>query len=273
MSALDAEQIRTVVQERYAEAARGVASSCCTSAPGVGDAFGAGLYDADQTGELPEAAVLASLGCGNPTALATLLPGQTVLDLGSGGGIDVLLSARKVGPTGKVYGLDMTPEMLELARRNQAEAQVTNAEFLLGTIEEVPLPDQSVDVVISNCVINLAADKDVVLREAHRVLKPGGLLAVSDVVLLRPLSPALTSLMGLWTGCVAGALLASDYEAKLLAAGFVDVDVQPTLVHDRDAVERLSTSLPFPEGLDRTAALEESAGAVANAFVRARRPR
>ena len=158
--------------------------------------------------------MLASLGCGNPTALANLEPGQVVLDLGSGGGIDVLLSARRVGPTGYVYGLDMTPEMLDLARRNQAEAGVENVEFLLGTIEDIPLPDASVDVIISNCVINLAADKTKVLAEAHRVLRPGGLFAVSDVILLRSLSQQLTELMGLWTGCVAGALLDTDYRAN-----------------------------------------------------------
>ncbi|MGO8870163.1 MAG: arsenite methyltransferase [Acidimicrobiales bacterium] len=274
MTTTDAEQIRTAVRDRYAAAARSVtdAPPCCTPDTGVGEGFGAELYAVDQTGDLPPAAALASLGCGNPTALATLLPGQTVLDLGSGGGIDVLLSARRVGPTGKVYGLDMTPEMLELARRNQAEAGVENVEFLLGTIEEIPLPDASVDVIISNCVVNLAADKDVVLREAFRVLKPGGLFAVSDVVLLRPLSAELTSLMGLWTGCVAGALVVGDYEAKLEAAGFDQIEIGPTLVHDRDAVERLAGSLPLPEGLDRAAAIEQSAGAVANAFIRARRP-
>ena len=184
----------------------------------------------------------------------------------------MLLSARRVGPTGKVYGLDMTPEMLELARRNQDEAGVENAEFLFGTIEEIPLPDTSVDIVISNCVINLAADKDIVLREAFRVLKPGGLFAVSDVILVRSLSAELTSLMGLWTGCVAGALLVGDYKAKLAAAGFEEIEIEPTLVHDHDAVERLAASLPLPEGLDRVVAIEESAGAVANAFIRAQRP-
>ena len=269
-----AEQIRTAVRDRYATAARTVSEhpSCCAPDAGIGEGFGAGLYAVDQTGELPPSAVLASLGCGNPTALAELLPGQTVLDLGSGGGIDVLLSARRVGPTGKVYGLDMTPEMLELARRNQAEAGVDNAEFLLGTIEEIPLPDASVDVVISNCVINLAADKDVVLRDAFRVLRPGGLFAVSDVVLLRPLSAEVTSLMGLWTGCVAGALEVGEYASKLTAAGFVGVDIEPTLIHDRDTVERLAASLTLPDGFDLEAAIEESAGAVANAFIRARRP-
>lgn len=274
MSTTDAEHMRTAVRDRYGAVARSVTDTptCCAPGTGAGRGFGSGLYAVDQTDDLPPAAVLASLGCGNPTALATLLPGQTVLDLGSGGGIDVLLSARRVGPTGKVYGLDMTPEMLELARRNQEEAGIDNVEFLLGAIEEIPLPDASIDVIISNCVINLAADKDVVLHEAFRVLKSGGLFAVSDVVLLRPLSAKLTSLMGLWTACIAGALVVSDYEAKLAAAGFAEIEIEPTLVHDRDSVERLAASLPLPEGLDRAAAIEESAGAVANAFIRARRP-
>ncbi len=269
-----AEQIRAAVKDRYASAALAVAqpSSCCSPDPGVGEGFGASLYAVDQTGELPPAAVLASLGCGNPTALATLLPGQTVLDLGSGGGIDVFLTARRVGPTGKVYGLDMTPEMIDLARRNQVEAGITNAEFLLGTIEEIPLADESVDVIISNCVINLAADKDVVLREAFRVLKPGGHLAISDVVLLRPLPAQLGELMAVWTGCVAGALVVDDYLDKLASAGFEDPEITPTLVHDRDAVERLAASIDLPSDLDREDVLKESAGAVANAFIRARRP-
>jgi len=270
----DAETIRTAVRERYAAAAVAAQTpSCCgggsTMPEGVN--FGAVLYGVEQTGELPAAAVLASLGCGNPTALAALEPGQVVLDLGSGGGIDVFLSARRVGPTGKVYGLDMTPEMLELARRNQAEAGVDNAEFLLGTIEHIPLPDQSVDVIISNCVINLSADKDRVLAEAFRVLRPGGLFAVSDVVLLRPLSPGLSRLMGLWTGCVAGALRDTDYRAKLAAAGFHDVEVQPTLVHQRGDLARMAVDLHVPAGVDLEAALDEADGAVANAFIRARR--
>jgi len=276
MTTQDADQIRAAVRDRYAAAARTVTdstgTSCCDPAVRPGDGFGAGLYAVEDAGVLPPAAVLASLGCGNPTALASLEAGQTVLDLGSGGGIDVLLSARRVGATGYVYGLDMTPEMLELARRNQREAGVENVEFLLGTIEQIPLPDKSVDVIISNCVINLAADKDVVLREAYRVLRPGGAFAVSDVVLLRPLSPELVSLMALWTGCVAGSLLVHEYRAKLAAAGFADVSIEPTLIHDRDAIERLSESISLPEGVDREAALSASAGAVSNAFIRARRP-
>src|ERR1035437_9461520 len=218
-----ADTIRDAVKERYASAALAVSastSSCCGPDIGVGEGFGADLYAIEQTGELPPAAVLASLGCGNPTALATLEPGQVVLDLGSGGGIDVLLSARRVGATGKVYGVDMTPEMLALAKLNQAEAGIENVEFLLGTIEDIPLPDDSVDVIISNCVINLSADKDQVFREAHRVLRPGGLFAVSDVILRHPISPRLQGLMALWTGCIAGALVDVDYEAKLQAAGF-----------------------------------------------------
>jgi arsenite methyltransferase len=269
------ESIRAAVKERYASAALSVSSapsSCCGPDLGVGEGFGAGLYEVDQTGDLPAAAVLASLGCGNPTALATLLPGQVVLDLGSGGGIDVFLSARRVGPTGKVYGLDMTPEMIDLARKNQKEAGIENAEFLLGTIESIPLPDQSVDVIISNCVINLAADKDVVLREAFRVLKPGGLFAISDVVLQRELPEELRGLMVLWTGCIAGALVVDDYYRKLDAAGFTETQITPTLVHDRDALERLSSSITLPNGFDLERVLDEYDGAVANAFIRARRP-
>ena len=271
----EADSIRSAVRDRYASAALAVSSapsSCCAPDLNVGEGFGADLYAIDQTGDLPPAAVLASLGCGNPTALATLVPGQIVLDLGSGGGIDVFLSARRVGETGKVYGLDMTPEMVDLARQNQKEAGVDNAEFLLGTIEHIPLPDESVDVIISNCVINLAADKDVVLREAFRVLKPGGQFAVSDVVLQRELAPDLRGLMSLWTGCVAGALVVDDYYEKLRAAGFVDAKITPTLVHDREVVERLSTSIALPDGYDRERVVDEYDGAVANASIKARRP-
>jgi SAM-dependent methyltransferase len=282
MTTSDPLAIRTAVRERYAAAAVAAqgasccateAASCCGGGGTMPDSatFGAALYGIEQTGELPPAAVLASLGCGNPTALATLEAGQVVLDLGSGGGIDVFLSARRVGPTGKVYGLDMTPEMLELARRNQVEAGVENAEFLLGTIEDIPLPDQSVDVIISNCVINLSADKDKVLSEAFRVLRPGGLFAVSDVVLLRPLSSQLNSLMGLWTGCIAGALLDTEYEAKLASAGFHDIEVRPTLVHQRDDLVNLAAGLEVPDGVEVGGAIDEAAGAIANAFIRARR--
>ena len=272
MTSTDGDAIRTAVRDRYAEAARAAQDdtcSCCDTP--TGDGFGAALYDPAHVEDLPATAVTASLGCGNPTALATLEPGQVVLDLGSGGGIDVLLSARRVGPTGKVYGLDMTPEMLDLARRNQAEAGVTNVEFLLGNLEEVPLPDESVDVIISNCVINLAADKDVVLREAHRVLRPGGLFAVSDVVLSHSLTPQLTELVALWTGCVAGALVDTDYQAKLRDAGFTDIEVLTTHVHRRADLEQLAAQLRIPDGIDVDAALDEIDGAITNAFVRARR--
>ena len=269
------ESIRVAVRDRYGAAALSVSASCCSSGPadlGVGEGVGSTFYSVDDTGALPAAAVLASLGCGNPTALATLAAGEVVLDLGSGGGIDVLLSARRVGPTGHVYGLDMTPEMVELARANQAEAGITNAEFLLGTIESIPLPDTSVDVIISNCVINLAADKDVVLAEAFRVLKPGGRLAISDVVLQRALPEDVAGLMQLWTGCIAGALVVEDYAAKLAAAGFAEASVTPTLVHDRDAIERLATGVTFPTGVDPVRVYTEYDGAVANAFIRATRP-
>ncbi len=274
------ESIRVAVRDRYASAALSVsagAASCCSTCDtpdlGVGEGFGSTFYSVDDTGALPAAAVLASLGCGNPTALATLAAGEVVLDLGSGGGIDVLLSARRVGPTGRVFGLDMTPEMVELARTNQAEAKVTNAEFLLGTIESIPLADESVDVIISNCVINLAADKDVVLAEAYRVLRPGGRLAISDVVLQRALPEDLRGLMLLWTGCIAGALVIDDYEAKLAAAGFVDASVTPTVVHDREAIERIATGVTFPEGIEPARVYAEYDGAVANAFIRASKPR
>jgi len=272
MTGTDGEAIRTAVRDRYGDAARAarVDTCACCDTP-IGDGFGAAQYDPSHVEALPSAAVSASLGCGNPTALATLEPGQVVLDLGSGGGIDVLLSARRVGPTGKVYGLDMTPEMLELARGNQAKAGVQNVEFLLGTLEDVPLPDESVDVVISNCVINLAADKDIVLREAHRVLRPGGLFAVSDVVLRRSLSSPLTELVALWTGCVAGALVGTDYEAKLRDAGFTDIEIQTTHVHERADLEQLARQLDIPDDIDVGSALDKIDGAVTNAFVRARR--
>jgi SAM-dependent methyltransferase len=270
MTTQDAESIRTAVRERYASAALAVQRSGCCDSVDAGQGFGSALYGG-QLGDLPAGAVAASLGCGNPTLLATLEPGQVVLDLGSGGGIDVLLSARRVGPTGKVYGLDMTPQMLELAKRNQKEAGAENVEFLLGTIEDIPLAEGSVDVIISNCVINLSADKDQVLREAHRVLRPGGLFAVSDVILRRPISPQLQGLMALWTGCVAGALVDVDYEAKLQAAGFHDIEIQPTLVHDRETIERWAGNMQLPEDIDRSSALEEMDGAVVNAFIRARK--
>ncbi|MFN8145962.1 MAG: arsenite methyltransferase [Candidatus Nanopelagicales bacterium] len=275
---LSDEELRAAVRDRYAASASTVLadlgrSSCCS--PVDSDAITRDLYDADQAGEVPQAALAASLGCGNPTALAALEPGQTVLDLGSGGGIDVLLSARRVGPTGKAYGLDMTPEMLELARRNQAEAGVENAEFLHGTIEDVPLPDATVDVIISNCVINLAADKDPVLAEAFRVLRPGGRFAVSDMVLLKPLPDLAYRAMALFTGCISGALLDADYRDRLAAAGFVDVDLEVTRVLRIPELEEMAQQLPpgvIPDGVDPSAVIAEMDGAIASAFIRATKP-
>src|SRR5215472_19113143 len=235
--------IKEVVKQRYGQAALRVTSgesSCCGASPSCGcDPITANLYDAAQAGEIPEEALLASLGCGNPTALAKLNPGEIVLDLGSGGGIDVLLSAKRVGPTGKAYGLDMTGEMLALAEENKRKSGITNVEFLKGEMEHIPLSDNSVDVVISNCVINLSPDKDAVLREAFRVLKPGGRFAVSDIVLQRPLPESARSSMELWTGCVAGALLDSEYEAKLQSAGFADVGIEPTRKYDRESMREM----------------------------------
>ncbi|HEY6795263.1 MAG TPA: arsenite methyltransferase [Kineosporiaceae bacterium] len=287
---MTADQVRDAVRDRYAAAARqatdsldessgccgGTASSCCTTAGSAvgGDAITADLYDGEAA-RTSSAALAASLGCGNPTALADLHSGEVVLDLGSGGGLDVLLSARRVGPAGKAYGLDMTPEMLELARRNQAEAGITNAEFLAGTIEDIPLPDASVDVVISNCVINLAADKDPVLREAFRVLRPGGRFAVSDIVLLRPLPGPARRAMRLWTGCVAGALLDTEYVAKLTAAGFLDATVEVTRRYAKQDLTDLASDLrpeDVPTDLDVDAVVQEMDGATASAFVRATKP-
>ena len=224
MSTSQSDEIRAAVRDRYASAARAASDSSSGGPNGTGSGlFGRTLYQASDTEALPTDALTASLGCGNPTMLADLQQGDVVLDLGSGGGIDVLLSARRVGPTGMAYGLDMTPEMLDLARKNQLEAGLTNVEFLQGSIEDIPLPDATVDVVISNCVVNLSPDKDAVLREAFRVLKPGGRLAISDIVLRRSLSAPTRALIGLWTGCVAGALVHGDYQAKLLDAGFENV--------------------------------------------------
>ena len=242
------DEIREVVRERYAEAARSVESGqpgCCTptrSSCGCGtdvpdacggEAFGPGLYDADERDAIPDEAKLASLGCGNPTAVADLNEGETVLDLGSGGGIDVLLSARRVGPSGTAYGLDMTDEMLKLARANQARAGASNVEFLKGSIEAIPLPDDSVEVIISNCVINLSGDKPAVFREAARVLRPGGRLAVTDVVADPEMDEATRADVAAWTGCIAGALTQADLRDHLAAAGFTDVEVREThRVHD-----------------------------------------
>src|SRR5579864_2643205 len=266
--------IKEVVKEKYGQAALRVktgGSSCCgaTAATGMGcDPITSNLYDALQAGKVPEEAVLASLGCGNPTALAQLNPGEIVLDLGSGGGIDVLLSAQRVGSTGKAYGLDMTDEMLALANENKRKAGVENVEFLKGEIEQIPLPDNSVDVIISNCVINLSADKDQVLREAFRVLKPGGRFAVSDVVTRGEISPAIRKSVLLWVGCIAGALEENEYRGKLAAAGFEQIDIEPTRVYNvEDAREMLSA-----KGIDADAIAPQVDGKFMSAFVRAVKP-
>jgi SAM-dependent methyltransferase len=263
--------IKHVVREKYGEAARKVAaqaqSSCCGPAPSCCDPITSNLYDAAQTRELPDAAVAASLGCGNPTALAELAPGEVVLDLGSGGGIDVLLSAHRVGPTGKAYGLDMTDDMLALANENKRKAGATNVEFLKGEIEHIPLPDASVDVIISNCVINLSADKDRVLREAFRVLRPGGRFAVSDVVTRGAIDPQIRASVLAWVGCVAGALDEQDYRDRLQRAGFTDVSLEPTRVYTvDDARDFIAAS-----GLDPVALASRVDGHFFSAFVRARK--
>ncbi len=282
-AASEVDRIREVVKDRYGSAVKAVVQgakpSCCGSsadnAPlGFGtDPITRDLYDATDTASLPEAAVLASFGCGNPTALAELRPGEVVLDLGSGAGIDVLLSAKRVGPTGLAYGLDMTDEMLELANANKAKAGATNVTFLKGTIENIPLPKDTVDVIISNCVINLSGDKDAVLREAFRVLKPGGRFAISDIVLRKPLPAGARESMELWTGCIAGALLDSEYESKLRAAGFESVGIEPTRVYDRhDAQEMAESAVSCCGGPELEATLAALDGAVMSAFVRARKP-
>ena len=261
-------EIKEVVKEKYGQAAQRVqsrGSSCCGARPALDgwDPITSNLYDAVQTDTLPEKAVLASLGCGNPTALAQLHEGETVLDLGSGGGIDVLLSAHRVGPTGRAYGLDMTDEMLRLARENQRRAGVENVEFLKGEIEHIPLPDNSVDIVISNCVINLSADKDQVLREAFRVLKPGGRFAVSDVVTRGNVANEVRQNMLLWVGCIAGALQDSEYISKLKAAGFDEIDIEPTRVYSiEDAGAFLSG-----RGVDVAAIAPQVEGKFMSAFI------
>jgi ubiquinone/menaquinone biosynthesis C-methylase UbiE len=266
--------IKDIVKEKYSELARhaasGTTTSCCgPSACGVEvDPITRDLYAASETSGLPEEAVRASLGCGNPTALAELKRGETVLDLGSGGGIDVLLSARRVGPTGKAYGLDMTDEMLALARENQKKAGIANAEFLKGEIEKIPLPDNSVDVVISNCVINLSADKDRVLREAFRVLKPGGRFAVSDVVVRGEVPQAIRKSLLLWVGCVAGALQDEDYRSKLARAGFEAIEIEPTRVYNLEDAR----SFLRAEGIDVDAIAPHIEGKFISAFVRATKP-
>jgi SAM-dependent methyltransferase len=244
---------------------------CCAASPQAccgGDPISSNLYSDAETTGLPADAVAASLGCGNPTALLALEAGQTVLDLGSGGGIDVLLSAKRVGPTGKAYGLDMTDEMLALARENQRQAGATNVEFLKGTIEAIPLPDASVDVIISNCVINLSTDKDAVLREAFRVLKPGGRFAVSDVVVRGAVPDAVRKSMELWVGCIAGALLDSEYQAKLESAGFTDIQVEPWRVYSVEDARGFLTE----SGVDVDRVAPEVDGRFASAFIRATKP-
>jgi SAM-dependent methyltransferase len=267
--------LKDVVREKYAEAALRVTkggSSCCGSSPatasGCCDPITSNLYDSSQAGQIPEEALLASLGCGNPTALAQLNPGDIVLDLGSGGGIDVLLSAKRVGSTGKAYGLDMTDEMLSLANENKRKSGIANVEFLKGEIERVPLPDNSVDVVISNCVINLSADKDRVLREAFRVLKPGGRFAVSDVVTRGEMLPEIRKNVLLWVGCVAGALEETDYRSKLASVGFEQIELEPTRIYRiEDAREFLSG-----QNIDVDAIAPQVDGKFMSAFVRAVKP-
>jgi arsenite methyltransferase len=272
---MSAPDIKQVVKERYGAAARrvttGEASSCCGASVSCGaeiDPITSNLYDAAQTSVLPEEAVKASLGCGNPTALAELKLGETVLDLGSGGGIDVLLSARRVGPTGKAYGLDMTDDMLALARENQKKSGITNVEFLRGEIENIPLPANSVDVIISNCVINLSADKDRVLREAFRVLKPGGRLAVSDVVVRGEVPEAIQKSLLLWVGCIAGALRDEDYLNKLHAAGFKQVSIEPTRIYQIEDARAFLTG----QGMDVDAIAPLVENKFMSAFVRAGKP-
>jgi SAM-dependent methyltransferase len=265
--------IKEVVKEKYGQAALRVTtggSSCCGGAPSTGscDPITSNLYNSSQAASIPDEALQASLGCGNPTLLAQLHPGETVLDLGSGGGIDVLLSARRVGPTGKAYGLDMTDEMLALANENKRKAGAENVEFLRGEIENIPLPDNSVDVIISNCVINLSADKDRVLREAFRVLRPGGRFAVSDVVTRGEIDDEIRKSVLLWVGCIAGALDEDDYRARLTAAGFEKVEIEPTRIYKvADAREFLASS-----GIDADALAPKVDGKFLSAFIRAVKP-
>lgn len=268
---MDTSNIRETIKQKYGHAAlriHAAGSSCCGAAPAgdsTCDPITSNLYDATEARQIPEDALKASLGCGNPTALATLNPGDIVLDLGSGGGIDVLLSAKRVGPTGKAYGLDMTDEMLALANENKRNAGAENVEFLKGEIEDIPLPDDSVDVVISNCVINLSADKDRVLREAFRVLRPGGRFAVSDVVTRGEIAPQIRQSVLLWVGCVAGALDESEYRAKLAAAGFARIEIEPTRIY------RINDARAFlsEKGLDVDSLAPQVDGKFMSAFVRA----
>lgn len=267
-------QVREEVKRKYGRAARAAGGAdsvqaCCDPGLRCCDPITTNLYSADEKGQIPKQAVIASLGCGNPTALIDLRPGETVLDLGSGGGIDLLLSARRVAPTGKAYGLDMTDDMLALARENQQRAGVTNAEFLKGEIENIPLPDNSVDVVISNCVINLSADKDRVLREAFRVLKPGGRFAVSDVVVRGHVPDAVRQSMTLWVGCIAGALDELDYQARLARAGFADVSLEPTRTYSVEDAHQFLTEA----GFDAEAVADQVEGKFLSAFIRATKPK
>jgi arsenite methyltransferase len=267
------QDIKQIVKDKYGKVALRVSSggsSCCGSSSSRGecDPITSNLYESGEAATLPAEAVAASLGCGNPTALAELEPGETVLDLGSGGGIDVLLSARRVGPTGKAYGLDMTDEMLALARENQKKAGVENVEFLKGEIEAIPLPDDSVDVIISNCVINLSADKDRVFGEALRVLRPGGRLAVSDVVVRGEVPAQIRRSIELWIGCVAGALEEDEYRAKLAKAGFEDIALEPTRIYRMEDARDFLTGA----GLDAEAIAPQVDGKFMSAFVRARKP-
>jgi SAM-dependent methyltransferase len=268
-----ANQVKEEVRQKYGSAARAVAAegsvaACCDPGLRCCDPITTNLYSVDQMGSIPQKATQASLGCGNPTALIELKAGQTVLDLGSGGGIDVLLSARRVGPTGKAYGLDMTDDMLALARENQRQAGAENVEFLKGEMENIPLPANSVDVVISNCVINLSADKDRVLREAFRVLRPGGRFAVSDVVTRGEVPEAVRQSMLLWVGCIAGALEENDYRTKLLDAGFTDVDLEPTRIYNIEDARQFLTEAGVV--VDEVAPLVE--GRFLSAFIRATKP-
>ena len=273
MNTADATDIKEVVKEKYGQAALRVksgGSSCCGATASAGcDPVTANLYDAAQAGQIPEEALRASLGCGNPTALAKLKSGEVVLDLGSGGGIDVLLSGKRVGPTGKAYGLDMTDEMLALANENKRKAGIENVEFLKGEIENIPLPDNSVDVVISNCVINLSADKDRVFREAFRVLKPGGRFAVSDVVTRGEMLPEIRRSVLAWVGCIAGALEEDEYRKKLTAAGFEQIEIEPTRIYRaEDAREFLAG-----QGIDVDALAPQVDGKFLSAFIRAVKPK
>ncbi|HEX6820541.1 MAG TPA: arsenite methyltransferase [Candidatus Sulfotelmatobacter sp.] len=273
MSTAENADIKAVVKQKYGEAALRVTtggSSCCGAAPASSccDPITADLYDVSQIQQVPQEALLASLGCGNPTALAELKPGEVVLDLGSGGGIDVLLSARRVGLTGKAYGLDMTDEMLALANENKRKSGIANVEFLKGDIENVPLPDNSVDVIISNCVINLSADKDRVLREAYRVLKPGGRFAVSDVVTRGEILPEVRKNVLAWVGCIAGALDENDYKNKLTAAGFEQVQVEPTRIHRAEDAKVFLAG----QGIDVEKIAPHVDGKVLSAFIRGVKP-